>query len=207
MLRTEQSQARIIGTLEKFIYYSHEVYERKMHRARLSCARRSTVQDHIWIIIPEDVMPMECAKSNLVGNKIEVQGVLRSRKEIAGDGREHWMLYVLACYVRICGKEESDENHIFLKGELAKKVLYRGTPLGRKIAELHVSVKRGYNKSAIIPCIAWGREADYVKYWAKGAEITTWGRLQSRIYLKQNERYPQEVYEVETFEVSVYQVT
>ena len=45
-------------------------------------------------------------------------------------------------------------------------------------------MNRAYNKSDYIPCIAWGRNARFVKNLAVGERVALSGRVQSREYQK-----------------------
>ena len=54
----------------------------------------------------------------------------------------------------------------------------------RIIADVLIAVNRAYNKSDYIPCIAWGRNARFVKSLAVGDRIAVSGRIQSREYQK-----------------------
>ena len=47
-----------------------------------------------------------------------------------------------------------------------------------------IAVNRAYNKSDYIPCIAWGRNARFVKNLGVGDRIAVSGRIQSREYQK-----------------------
>ena len=47
-----------------------------------------------------------------------------------------------------------------------------------------IAVNRAYNKSDYIPCIAWGRNARFVKNLGVGDKIAVSGRIQSREYQK-----------------------
>lgn len=71
-----------------------------------------------------------------------------------------------------------------LSGYVCKQPVYRTTPFNREIADLLVAVNRSYNKSDYIPCIAWGRNARFVKNLAVGERIALSGRIQSREYQK-----------------------
>ena len=50
-----------------------------------------------------------------------------------------------------------------------------------------VAVNRMYNKSDYIPCIAWGRNANYGQQLEVGMKIYIEGRIQSREYKKKIE--------------------
>ena len=88
-----------------------------------------------------------------------------------------------------------------LSGYVCKPPVYRTTPFNREIADLLVAVNRSYNKSDYIPCIAWGRNARYVKNLGVGERIALSGRIQSREYQKKLSET--EVKVLTAYEVSV----
>ncbi len=53
-----------------------------------------------------------------------------------------------------------------------------------EIADLLIAVNRSYNKSDYIPCIAWGRNARFVRGLSVGDRVAISGRIQSREYQK-----------------------
>ena len=75
-------------------------------------------------------------------------------------------------------------NYVEICGYVCKPTVYRTTPFDRKICDILLAVNRGYNKSDYIPCIAWGRNAMYVKNVSVGENLLIVGRIQSRKYLK-----------------------
>ena len=80
-------------------------------------------------------------------------------------------------------------NEVVLIGFVCKKPIYRQTPFGREIADLLLAVNRAYNKSDYIPCIAWGRNARFVKNMNVGDKVYASGRIQSREYEKKLEKF------------------
>ena len=64
-----------------------------------------------------------------------------------------------------------------------------------------MAVNRSYNKSDYIPCIAWGRNARFVKNLQVGDKIALSGRIQSREYQKKISDY--EVKTMTAYEVSI----
>lgn len=93
---------------------------------------------------------------------------------------------MLTVFVRelLEGEAQKNPNSIVLSGYICKQPVYRTTPFNREIADLLVAVNRSYNKSDYIPCIAWGRNARFVKNLAVGERIALSGRIQSREYQK-----------------------
>ena len=93
---------------------------------------------------------------------------------------------MLTVFLRELVDEDPDKNpnNILLSGYICKPPVYRTTPFNREIADVLVAVNRAYNKSDYIPCIAWGRNARFVKSLAVGDRIAVAGRIQSREYQK-----------------------
>jgi len=75
-------------------------------------------------------------------------------------------------------------NMIELCGYICKPPVYRTTPFKREISDILLAVNRAYNKSDYIPCIAWGRNARFVKNIPVGERVSVSGRIQSREYQK-----------------------
>jgi hypothetical protein len=116
------------------------------------------------------------------GKSICALGQFRSYNKIE-NGRSRLMLTV---FIRELLEELPDKNpnSILLSGYICKPPIYRTTPFNREIADLLVAVNRAYNKSDYIPCIAWGRNARFVKNLSVGDKIAISGRIQSREYQK-----------------------
>jgi single-stranded DNA-binding protein len=69
-----------------------------------------------------------------------------------------------------------------------------------------VAVNRSYKKSDYIPCIAWGRNARFVKDIKVGQKLNISGRIQSREYVKkisETESISKTAYEVSINRISV----
>ena len=96
---------------------------------------------------------------------------------------------------------EKNPNNILLSGYICKPPVYRTTPFNREIADVLVAVNRAYNKSDYIPCIAWGRNARFVKNLSVGDRVAISGRIQSREYQKRLS--DTEVKTMTAYEVSV----
>ncbi|MCQ2564992.1 MAG: single-stranded DNA-binding protein, partial [Clostridia bacterium] len=48
-------------------------------------------------------------------------------------------------------------------------------------------VNRKYNKSDYIPCISWGKNAQYTSKLGVGSSLVITGRIQSREYIKRDD--------------------
>ncbi|MCL2256262.1 MAG: single-stranded DNA-binding protein, partial [Firmicutes bacterium] len=117
-----------------------------------------------------------------IGSKISLNGQFRSYNKMVGE-RSKLMLTV---FVRDFEKSEGvdNPNNVEIAGYICKPPIYRTTPFNREICDILVAVNRAYNKSDYIPCIAWGRNARFVKDIQVGQKITVFGRVQSREYTK-----------------------
>ena len=93
---------------------------------------------------------------------------------------------MLTVFIRelLAGAPLKNPNSILLSGYICKPPVYRTTPFNREIADVLVAVNRAYNKSDYIPCIAWGRNARFVRGLAVGDKVAISGRIQSREYQK-----------------------
>lgn len=158
--------------------FSHEVFAEKFFEFDLQVPRLSDSFDTIPVTISERLIDERTKK----GNIITIAGQFRSyNKQIDGKSK-----LVLTVFVReLCENDETQNpNIIELNGFICKEPIFRTTPFKREICDILLAVNRAYNKSDYIPCIAWGRNARYVKDMKVGENLNLVGRIQSRIYQK-----------------------
>ena len=159
--------------------YSHEVYGEGFYEMDVLVKRLSGQGDVLPVTISERLI-----ESNrlTVGSEISAVGQFRSYNKLV-EGKSKLMLTV---FVRdlVDGAEAKNPNAIVLSGYICKPPVYRTTPFSREIADILIAVNRAYNKSDYIPCIAWGRNARFVKNLEVGEKIAISGRIQSREYTK-----------------------
>ena len=166
------------GKIIKEPVFSHEVFDEKFFEFDLLVPRLSESFDTIPVTISERLLN---SKTKL-NQTITVVGQFRSHnKQVDGKSK-----LVLTVFVREI--EENDEsqnpNVIELNGFVCKEPVFRTTPFKREICDVLLAVNRAYNKSDYIPCIAWGRNARYVKDIKVGEPLCIVGRIQSRLYQK-----------------------
>ena len=159
--------------------FSHEVYGEGFYEMSVLVKRLSGQADILPVTISERLIQV---KQLGIGSEISAIGQFRSYNKLV-DGKSKLMLTV---FVRelLEGETQKNPNSIVLSGYICKQPVYRTTPFNREIADLLVAVNRSYNKSDYIPCIAWGRNARFVKNLAVGERIALSGRIQSREYQK-----------------------
>ena len=179
--------------------YSHTVMDEDFYSFNLKVLRLSGNDDVLPITISEYLL-----QNVEVGKKIAVHGQFRSFNKLV-DGKSR---LILSVFCREVGEfeGEADANVIELNGYICKPPIFRNTPLSREICDLLLAVNRNYNKSDYIPCIAWGRNAQFVNSLQVGARIKLSGRIQSRPYVKKLEGSEQTVNKI-AYEVSIGTLT
>ncbi len=154
------------GTIESEPVFSHELYGEGFYEFTLRVPRLRLL-----------------GEKNLVkGTKISFYGQFRSFNKLVGEKSK----LMLTVFVRdfLDEDEEANPNVTELTGYVCKQPMYRTTPFNREICDLLIAVNRAYDKSDYIPCIAWGRNARFVKEMAVGQKLSLSGRIQSREYTK-----------------------
>jgi len=189
------------GTLVSEPVYSHEVYGEGFYEMYISVPRLSSQKDILPITLSERLISDHNLKT---GSEISILGQFRSYNKLE-DGKSRLMLTV---FVRDIIKSEvcKNPNIIYLSGYICKPPIYRTTPFAREIADVLLAVNRAYNKSDYIPCIAWGRNARFLKTLSIGDKISVSGRIQSREYNKKisdDVSIPKIAYEISLCKISL----
>lgn len=169
----------IAGEIISDASFSHEIYGEGFYEFFVRVMRLSGQADVLPVTLSERLIHDGMLEK---GKSICALGQFRSYNKIE-NGRSRLMLTV---FIRELLPELPDKNpnSILLSGYICKPPVYRTTPFNREIADVLVAVNRAYNKSDYIPCIAWGRNARFVKNLTVGDKIAISGRIQSREYQK-----------------------
>lgn len=188
-LFSEFNKVFVSGRIEAEFEYSHEVQWEKFYRTRVRVERLSGTEDLVPIMVSDLLIGQKMLKKSLEGKWVETAGQFRSYNKLGEDGRRHLELFLFVTAINIYEDEDEQEeitnaNLIYLDGYLCKPPVFRKTPLGRQITDLLIAVNRPYGKSDYIPCIAWGRVAQWVSKFEVGNRVKLYGRLQSREYFK-----------------------
>ncbi len=179
--------------------FSYEVFGEGFYEFNLEVKRLSDTTDIIPITISERLLKEQEIN---VGNLIAGSGQFRSyNKQV--DEKSKLMLTV---FIRelLPYSETENPNQIELTGFVCKEPIYRTTPFKREITDVLIAVNRSYNKSDYLPCIAWGRNAKFVKNLNVGDKLNMVGRIQSRVYQK---KVGDQIFEKVAFEISLSKVT
>ena len=158
--------------------FDHEVFDEKFFLLHLKVPRLSDSFDIIPVTISERLIENKIE----VGKILTVTGQFRSYNK-QNEGRSKLLLTVFVREI-LPNDLTQNPNTIELTGFVCKTPIFRTTPFKREICDVLLAVNRAYNKSDYIPCIAWGRNARFVKDMKIGEEMTITGRIQSREYQK-----------------------
>ncbi len=175
----KNNKVYLMGEIVSDATFSHEVYGEGFYEFFVKVLRLSGQADILPVTLSERLIQdgMLCK-----GKSICALGQFRSYNKME-NGRSRLMLTV---FIRelLLEAPSKNPNSILLGGYICKPPVYRTTPFNREIADILIAVNRAYNKSDYIPCIAWGRNARFVKNLCVGDKIAVSGRIQSREYQK-----------------------
>lgn len=185
----------LMGEIVSDATFSHEVFGEGFYEFFVRVPRLSGQEDILPVTLSERLIQ---GATLAKGKSICAVGQFRSYNKLE-NGKSRLMLTV---FVRelLDAPPDKNPNNILLSGYICKPPIYRTTPFNREIADVLVAVNRAYNKSDYIPCIAWGRNARFVKDLAVGDHIAISGRIQSREYQKK-------LSETETRTMTAYEVS
>lgn len=179
--------------------FSHESFGEVFYEIKLEVKRLSEQCDIIPITISDKLL----TKDMKVGSTLAIKGQFRSYNKVE-DQKSKLMLTVFVREV-IDYTEDMNPNIIEITGYICKEPTYRTTPFKREICDVLIAVNRAYNKSDYLPCIAWGRNARFVKNLEVGKKVSLVGRIQSRDYQKKLENG--EVENRTAYEVSINKIS
>ena len=145
----------------------HSVKDEDFYKFNIKVARLSEQTDTIPVTISKRLVDFYDIKQ---GSKIALKGQFRSYNKMENDKRK---LLLFVFVKEVCEWDDNaNPNYIELDGYICKPVIYRKTPFAREICDVLLAVNRNFNKSDYIPCIAWGRNARFVKNLKVGDLIT-----------------------------------
>lgn len=196
----DTNKAIVAGLVKTPLKFSHKTFGESFYTFVLGIERRSGYVDEINVMISErliyDYEPE-------VDDFVEITGQVRTYNENI-DGKNKLNVVIFAREIEINNDVLYYENYIYLEGYLCKKPIKRTSPLGREICDLMIAVNRMYNKSDYIPCIAWGRNANYADTLDVGTKLYIEGRIQSREYKK---KFEDSYYEIrKAYEISILKI-
>lgn len=195
----ENNKVFLAGEIVSKPTYSHEMFGEAFYEFNLKVRRLSDSYDILPVTISERLINDTIE----VGKKVGVNGQFRSYNKL--DGEKSRLMLTMFIREVVEYDENVNPNRIEITGYVCKEPIYRTTPFKREICDLLIAVNRNYNKSDYLPCIAWGRNARFVKNFEVGEKLTVCGRIQSREYQKRLDN--DEVVTKTAYEVSLSKIT
>lgn len=200
----ENNIVELVGEIASDFEISHKCAEETFYKTNVKVERLSGNIDIIPVIISEKLFDTNNIKE-YIGSPVAIVGQFRSHNKRT-DKKTILDLFVFAVKISFEIGNATNINYIYMNGFICKTPIYRKTPFEREIADIFVAVNRPYRKSDHIPCIVWGRNAQYAKRLKVGNQIQLEGRIQSREYLKKLDDGTQETriaYEVSVSRIDV----
>lgn len=177
-MERNNDRAILCGTVAGRPTVSHTAREGVYYTFPLAIERLSGACDTLNILVRGDTLAgLEVEERQ----RLHVTGEVRSFNNRSGVG-PRLVLTVLARQLRFT--DEEPMNEVTLSGALCKAPNYRRTPMGREICDLMLAVNRRYGRSDYLPCIVWGHAAREAANWTVGTPVALTGRMQSRVYIK-----------------------
>ena len=195
----ENNKVFLAGEIISEPQFSHEMFGEGFYEFDLKVRRLSDSYDVLPVTISERLISGQIQ----VGKYIGVYGQFRSYNKLE-DNKSRLMLTMFIREI-VDYDENANPNHIEITGFVCKEPVYRTTPFKREICDLLIAVNRNYNKSDYLPCIAWGRNARFVKNFEVGDKLTVFGRIQSREYQKKVD--DEHIITKTAYEVSLSKIT
>lgn len=184
-MREEKSFAALVGIVQDELEFSHEVEGEKFYKTVLQVNRKSGIIDEVPVEISERTLGYEFMVEGVL---VEIKGDVRTRN-IEEDGKKKLHVCVFIDEV-LPAEKDRDVNEVGFTGTICREVHLRRKSSGWKIADMMLAVNRSCGekvKSYYIPCIAFGRNAEYVSNLPDGTTLEIEGRFQSREYNKKLE--------------------
>lgn len=193
----ENNNVELVGKITSKFSFSHEVCGEKFYTFSLSVLRSSNTEDKINVLISEKLIS---TLDDLTGKIVGIDGSIRTYNQHYNE-KTKLLINVFADSIDILDSDELHYNSVRLEGFICKKLPVRKTPLGRTICDSIIAINRPYGKTDYCPIITWGRNAIFLDSCNIGDRIKIYGRLQSRIYLKNNIEHTAYEVSVNDFEI------
>lgn len=184
-MREEKSFAALVGIVQDELEFSYEVEGEKFYKTVLQVNRKSGIIDEVPVEVSERTLGYEFMVKGVL---VEIKGDVRTRN-IEEDGRRKLHACVFIDEV-LPAEEDRDVNEVGFTGTICREVHLRRRTSGWKVADVMLAVNRICGKKIknyYIPCIVFGRNAEYVSNLPVGTTLKMEGRFQSREYNKKLE--------------------
>lgn len=173
----EKRNSIIIAGLASEFEFSHRIGDEKFYRSTIACMRKSGAVDTIPIIIPKRMIPESTGPFTA-----RAEGEIRVNKNYALPRSPYVATYIKPNEFCILDETGEDVNEVRLNGYICREPRFYVHGDGRKSTTLILKIDRENDKWDTIPCVFWGRNAEYANSFEVGDHIKVKGCLQSRCY-------------------------
>ena len=169
------NEISVVGVVTD-LAFDHNNGTTNMYRLTINTARLSGVMDEVRVNVEEKLLR---ASDIIVGQRIQIDGVIRTYRKDT-----HLIIVVIAKKIITDCVPEQDRNVACIEGFVCKPAIFRETPFGKHILDVHIAHNTDSGVASYIPCIAWNKLAVMNQDIAVGTGVVITGRLQSRNYIK-----------------------
>lgn len=158
----------------------------QFYQVYLETTRKSGQVDIIPVVFSQTKLK-EVNSILVSGERARITGEVRSTSKPRNDGSDKLRLIVsvftrsIEQFVPEDGEHWDDLNEAKLTGTITRMGALRTTPGNRTIVDFTLSVP-GINRTYKVPCICWGRTAEWFSTVEPNSLVTVFGRFQSREY-------------------------
>ena len=185
MYRNDVILKGTVSDLSDYYKTSGTFTSEKFLKMNINVARTSGTIDILPCTISERIVKQHNIQN---GDVLSIAGNYRYRQTHDETGAKHTELYVFV--TSIIENDENIDNRIILEGHLTKLPRLRKTGKGdrqdsRTICDITVAVNRTNGlRTDYIPCIVWGRKAEFIATLKPNDTVVLQGRIQRRDYTK-----------------------
>ena len=202
MRTAEKNLITVVGKAITIPHVDHKTKTETFYSFTLQVPRKSGTFDKLPVIISENfISKVEMDKD------IMIKGQIRTYDNNKDKTKSRLLIYVFVNDIKVLDDNSSLEttNLVEMTGFICKEPIHRQTPLGRNITDVLIAVNDKYKHSYYVPCVVWGRQANFVKDLPIGTHLELKARFQSREYNKQLDNGESEV--KNAYELSVNAVS
>lgn len=201
-MQNQDNRITVCGRLDGELAYAYTAFKEAFYTGTLLVQRLSGTVDRLPVTIPGKIIDSFPADAQ---RPIVIRGQVRSYNKTDANGVGRLEVTIFANEITPAGSLDATVNEATIVGAICKPPVHRYTPFEREICDVMLAVNRAFGKSDYIPCIAWGRNAQYAARFPVGQRLEITGRLQSREYeklLDDGSCITRTVYELSAFTVA-----
>lgn len=181
------NQAIITGYLQDTGFrFSHIYRQERYYKAIIYVPRKNREREDYVIVFAKESALIDLPDNVKI---VEIKGRFTSHDKWLYREKQHKLILYLdaeTVEAREIIDFETSNNSVHLEGGICKEPYLRTTVLTKtKKADFMLAVFRENGRKEVIPCVVWGRKAEYIaKNITRGTQLRVEGRIKSRTYYK-----------------------